>query len=304
MAKWTKWIDAPGDEYTTDVAVRCLQSRFAPLQHYLDLAARKPEEDVEYVHQLRVWSRRAGAATHVFEEFLPPRRTAWLNKQLRRLRQASNEARDDDVFCLRLAADAADPDAARVLAHVREHRREAQQPLVARHRRLTENRRLEKRLAKLLKRVRWRNTEQQAATPRFGTWAAHRLRLIVELFFAAAQADLAAPGALHRFRIAGKKLRYALELLAGALPDALRAEVYPCTSSLQEKLGEINDYATAQVRLQRWVEASSQRDEIAYLQRLLADAQQRWEQSRTAFFAWWTADRQQQLRDRFQRLLG
>ncbi len=303
MAKVTKWIEASPAEYTADVAVRGLRSRFASLQYYLVMAACKPEEDIEYVHQLRTWSRRATAAACVFEEFLPPRRARWLNKQLRRIRRASNDARDDDVFAARLAKDSAQPDALRLLARVRAHRASAQPPLVDVYRRLSDNRRLEKRLTKLLKRVRWRGADSERGTPQFGTWAVQRLRGVVDEFFVAS-ADLTTTEALHQFRIWVKRLRYTMELLGGAFQDALQAEVYPLTVSLQDKLGELNDFTTAQQRLENWIELSTSAEDVAYLQTLLTDAQTRWEQSRTAFFVWWTPERQQQLRERFDRLLG
>lgn len=303
MAKVTKWIEASPTEYTADVAVRGLRSRFAPLQYYLVMAACKPEEDLEYVHQLRTWSRRAAAAACVFGQFLPPRRARWLNKQLRRIRRASNDARDDDVFATRLAKDSAHPEALRLLAKVRAHRAAAQPALVDVYHRLSDNRRLEKRLGKLLKRVRWRGADSERGTPQFGTWAVERLRGVVDEFFVAS-VDLTSVETLHRFRIWVKRLRYTMELLGSAFHDELHAEVYPLTVSLQDKLGELNDFATAQQRLENWIELSTQAEDVAYLQTLLADAQTRWEQCRAAFCTWWTSERQQQLRARFDHILG
>ena len=55
MARMDKWI--PGvspDDRTSDVAGRTLRFRLAAVQHYLPVAAEKPAEDIEYVHELRV----------------------------------------------------------------------------------------------------------------------------------------------------------------------------------------------------------------------------------------------------------
>ena len=71
-------------------------------------------------------------------------------------------------------------------------------------------------------------------------------------FFAAADGDLSDVKALHSFRIAGKRLRYAMELFAAAFPPAFREELYPLVEELQEKLGEINDHAAAAARLEEW----------------------------------------------------
>ncbi len=57
MARTDQWI--PGvspDDRASDVAGRTLRFRLAAVQHYLPLAAEKPDEDVEYVHE-RAWPR-------------------------------------------------------------------------------------------------------------------------------------------------------------------------------------------------------------------------------------------------------
>ena len=56
------------------------------------------EEDMEYVHQLRVGTRRAAAALRIFRRLLAqaPRRKT--RKNLRTLRRSAGEARDWDVF--------------------------------------------------------------------------------------------------------------------------------------------------------------------------------------------------------------
>src|SRR5688572_28787502 len=98
-----KWVEGVSpDDRTCDVAVRSLRGRLRAVLHYLPLAADKAQEDVEHVHQLRVWTRRATAALVLYQELLPRRRFAWMKKQLRRVRQAANEARDCDVLLARL----------------------------------------------------------------------------------------------------------------------------------------------------------------------------------------------------------
>src|SRR5262245_29676581 len=104
MPDWTgdKWIDGVSpDDRTIDVAVYSLQNRFAAVVHYLTRAAKTPN-DIESVHQLRVWTRRATAALRLYEDFLPRRRSAWMGKQLKRIRRAAGQARDCDVLIQRL----------------------------------------------------------------------------------------------------------------------------------------------------------------------------------------------------------
>ena len=59
-----KWIAGltPGMP-VADAARAVLAERFAVVRHFLPLAAEKPYEDAEHVHQLRVGTRRSGAAS-------------------------------------------------------------------------------------------------------------------------------------------------------------------------------------------------------------------------------------------------
>lgn len=98
-----KWVEgiAP-EERVGEVASRTLQGRLGAVLHYLPLAAEKADEDLEHVHQLRVWARRATAALRLYQDLLPRRRLCWMRKQLKRVRRAANGARDCDVLLERL----------------------------------------------------------------------------------------------------------------------------------------------------------------------------------------------------------
>jgi CHAD domain-containing protein len=296
MAKFIKWVEAVSDEMLEDVAVRSLDSRLQPLLHFVPLAAKHPEQDVEYVHQMRVWARRAAAAVSLYEPLLPKRRRKWMNAQLKRIRRAANDARDSDVFAQRLAADKKQPPAAHLLAHVRIHRREAQQPIVAVWKELFEHGRFPRRAAKLLRKVRLRDEPAAIEPIRFGPWAKERIQPVLEQFFTTAAADMSRVEALHQFRIAGKKLRYAIELLAPAFAESLRTQAYPFIQDLQEKLGKINDLATAETRLKRWLEHAADAGETAYLQELLNQEQRCLEERSNEFLAWWNGGREADLR--------
>src|SRR5207247_10117237 len=94
----TKWI--PGTRAKQPVAKaarRALRLRLGEVCRMLPLAARHAHEDVEYVHQLRVASRRAVATVDVFWDLLPTKRRQWVRKQLKRVRRAAGEARDSDM---------------------------------------------------------------------------------------------------------------------------------------------------------------------------------------------------------------
>ena len=93
MTRMDKWI--PGvspDDRTSDVARRTLRSRLAAVHHYLPLAAEKSDEDNEYVHELRVATRRTTAALRLYADMLPRRRTARMERHLKQIRRAAGDA--------------------------------------------------------------------------------------------------------------------------------------------------------------------------------------------------------------------
>jgi CHAD domain-containing protein len=99
-----KWIEGLKPDMTTSIAAReVLIARFQVVRHYLPLAVEKPFENPEYVHQLRVGTRRASAALRVFADCLPRKHLKSARRSLRGIRKAAGDARDWDVFLLGLA---------------------------------------------------------------------------------------------------------------------------------------------------------------------------------------------------------
>jgi len=132
MARMDKWIpDVSPDDRTSDVAARTLRLRLAAVRHYLPLAAERPEEDIEYVHELRVATRRTTAALRLYAGLLPGRRTARMERRLKQIRRAAGDARDYNVLAQGLCAGRSDPEAQRYLNEVRSLRREAQKAIRA-----------------------------------------------------------------------------------------------------------------------------------------------------------------------------
>ncbi len=54
---------------------------------------------------------------------------------------------------------------------------------------------------------------------------------------------------LHQIRIAGKRLRYAMEVFADCFAPAFRDEMYPAVEQMQDLLGSANDSHVASQRL-------------------------------------------------------
>lgn len=306
MLRASKWIECRSpDEPVTDTARRALKLRLEAVESYLPLAAYQAECDVEHVHQLRVATRRAMAALDIFKDNLPRRRRRRLMRKLRQIRRAAGDARDLDVLMARLngRAKPCPQDALEaILGRLCRKRRRAQRPL-RRVRRRMQRWELDRRVRQLTKRVRVR----QAANPRrvqpFRTWAQHQLRSMVGEFFALGRPTTNLDD-LHRFRIQAKRLRYAMEVFAGGMPPAMRSELYPAIESLQEKLGHINDRATAAARYERWLDKVTEPAQSACLREMLEEETRALNEDVKAFRKWWTDRRRMELERRFRRVLG
>jgi CHAD domain-containing protein len=98
---------------------------------------------------------------------------------------------------------------------------------------------------------------------------------------------------LHQVRIAGKRLRYAMEVFADCFGESFRQELYPQIEEMQELLGRANDSHVASGRLgalRDWLKAQLP-EEWKRLQPgvegLLRFHQRRLPQERRRFLRWW-----------------
>ena len=224
------------------------------MQYYLPLAAHKSDRDIEYVHQLRVATRRAMAAVSIFQPLLSARKAAWLDKQLTRVRRAAGDAQDS------MSSAAGSPRgcrssprvrALRCWSRFRRYARNAQRPVLKAHAGL-ERRHFGRRVKKLLTRIRCGEYGAARVEPSFAASARQFLGETVHDFFLAGTCDPHDAEAVHRFRIIGKQLRYSMEVFAGAFDAEFRGSLYPLIEELQEKLGEMNDHVTAIERFTTW----------------------------------------------------
>jgi len=299
-----KWVENVGPEDRTSVvAARTLESRLEALLHYLRLAAREDGADPEDVHQLRVWSRRSAAALALYEPMLPHRRAQRIRRALRMIRHAANDARDCDVLLERLAHYRQGRSVKYWQTATRRSRAEAQRTIVKVHHKLCVEGDLAKQVKKLIERIREQERKHDA-WPRFGVWARRRLRPVIRRFFALAPSRGANAEDLHQFRIAGKELRYGIEMLAGAFGDEMRTELYPVIEEIQDRLGHVNDLATAQARLKELIAQTSDARIAAGLRRLLASETAEFARARRVFLEWCSRARMADLCARFVELAG
>ncbi|MGN6134022.1 MAG: CHAD domain-containing protein [Aureliella sp.] len=291
------------DETLADIAARALRGRLESVATLLPSAAASHVKDTEAVHQLRVWTRRSAAALELFDDQLPRRQSAWMKKQLKRIRRAANPARDCDVLIARLRKGRVSGRRRRWLGELREERHRAQDKIIAVHQRLDRKGKLQRRIRTLLKQLRSDPTDQgMIPADCFCQWAHAALRLSVERFFDSVPSNQADQQALHQFRIRGKELRYAIELLAGAFPAELRTQVYPEVATIQDRLGELNDLAVAQQLLREKAHHKGKRKAQRW-RRLLAEEQAKAERAYRAFWNWFTPETIAGLRARMDSIL-
>jgi CHAD domain-containing protein len=288
------------------VAARTIRVRLDAVWSEATRAAVEPG-DVDCVHRLRVATRRTLAAIDAFRDLLPPKRREWFEKRLRRLRRAAGDARDLDVLTGRLAPTEPVAEArpvapaararARLVAMLSRQRDLSRQPIRELHEELLEAD-WSQRVEELLDRI-----PTGRRQPSFGSYARRRFRPAVSRFFTKADRRLRGDEEVHALRIAGKKLRYALEIFAPVFAPAAWARCQSALERLQETLGEFTDHASAADRFRRLA-----RDASMSADRRTLDVLQRHEdtlasEARKAFEKWWNPARRRGLRRAFARSL-
>jgi CHAD domain-containing protein len=302
MTATSKWIQVDSsDALVRTVAEQTIAMRLDAVRHFLPLAAERADENVEYVHQLRVATRRCVAALDLYGKLFSKEPRKALGKQLKAIRRAAGRARDFDVLLLRHAPHAVTPMAEQFVNGVRDRRIEAQNPLREIHQQLTvsdELRTLPEQMSGL------HSETTNPPSPCFRDWARKRLAKAVRVFFAAEPQNLSDLESLHKFRIRGKELRYAMEMLGAAFPSSFQTKLYPLIERLQDRLGAINDHAVALKRFRVWTEETAESELRKHLQSLVKKERRELRKSLFRFACWWTPGRSKQVHRRFRRFSG
>jgi CHAD domain-containing protein len=194
--------------------------------------------DDEGVHQARVASRRLREAVPVLAAGL--KRGGKAQRKIRRVTKALGTVREMDVTMQILDELAQRPGIPRnALEDVRAHvlsERDRRRVLMLSRLKAIDTRKLSRRLEEVAQDLR------MATAPEWREILGARIGRRSKRFAAAIQAagQMYAPDRLHAVRIAGKKLRYTLELAADARVRAARALV-AVLKDAQETLGRLND---------------------------------------------------------------
>jgi CHAD domain-containing protein len=226
-------VSAKKSQPLAKVARRALAERIDEFWKALGKAVKRPVP--RNVHRVRVAGRRLLAARKFYRDLLPDKQARWLKKQVRRAHHAAGEMRNLDVFTQPRRSSLP----IRAQAALSVERRTAFRALVATHKRL--KKRFKKRTKSLLSRVGWRGDEP---APPVAEEAKRRLTGIAATFAALAAKTQPTPASLHTLRVAGKRLRYTVELCDDSLPPSRFRQLVRWLERFQDAMGAISDAAS------------------------------------------------------------
>ncbi|MBI5922762.1 MAG: CHAD domain-containing protein [Betaproteobacteria bacterium] len=212
--------------------------------------------DPEFIHQMRVATRRLRSALRLFAPRLPPRLAEQILPELRILTGRLGQARDFDVLLTEIAAPVlhavpGEPRLAALIGAVTQRQNTAREAAV-KHLQSIAYSRLLLHTTALLHKPPFSDTDCAAAADAetLGSFARTRLkRLRKKVLTLATLAAIDDPVSLHRLRIGIKRLRYALEFFSPLLADKPLQSLLAELARLQDELGQLNDLANAGLQL-------------------------------------------------------
>lgn len=277
--KWDSGVTA-GSKVRA-VAREALSARLDSVVKVLKRAAKKSERRAERVHKLRTSCRRAAAAVEVFRPLLAKKDTKWILRRLKEIRQVAGEVRDLDVILEQTAEHSF------LAARLEKERGKVARPLAKLRKELKKKDGWDKRQKRLV-----RNIKQPKE--RLGEWGQVRMQEQAKALAALAEKNLADLAAAHEFRIAGKELRYVLEIVGGALPLAA-ASLHASLGDLQQRIGVVCDQRAAEAMYEDLLK-DVKRSQRASLQVALGKARRAKVKSHQRFLQWWTPRRRKTFR--------
>jgi CHAD domain-containing protein len=291
-----KWIsDLCASTPLVDAARRVLTVRLEVVHDHLPLALHHWKEDVEHVHQLRVGTRRAGAALAIFKDCLHAKAHRRMRKHLRRIRRAAGAARDWDVFAEAISLREQHTTAPQrpgldfLIGYSHGQRVAAQDSLAAASPGAPFD--FESLVAQTLAEL--RDPGPQGKHHTLGDAARPQLLDLLSNLQTAAEGDLEEYDHLHQVRILGKRLRYAMEVFASCFESSFKEHFYPIVEEMQEILGHANDSHVASQRLShlrcllKTAHPTQWKRFKSGIESLLRYHQRRLPQQRRLFIKWW-----------------
>jgi CHAD domain-containing protein len=237
--------DSPAESVRT-VLTDCLKS----VQRWLKRAAKKWAADDETVHQLRVSSRRALSAIHLFEPLIPSTEVRWFRKRLKAILQAAGRARDLDVL-IRTQLPRCGKARKILKKQWDAERLTVQEPLETLYRKLKPTDQFRKHYRAVMRNLQAtapaaEHDAQMICDERIRPQFTALCSSVVEAFEIQAEEK-----SLHKLRIAVKRLRYAAGLLLLVRQSQQLHEIAQALSELQTQLGTMQDHVIALQELKR-----------------------------------------------------
>jgi CHAD domain-containing protein len=205
-------------------------------------------KDIEYVHQMRVASRRLRNGLDLFKECLPGKRSKdWLD-DVRNITHALGNARDMDIQIAELTQlynDELDPKYkpgyGRLLLRLKQRRTKAQKKINKTIYKLQEDDTLSALTAHLSRLVEKAGSDSSFSPALYQkAWDCIRAELNEFLRYESFIREPENIDKLHAMRIAGKHLRYTMEVFAPLYHDDLHPFII-LMKNIQDLLGEIHD---------------------------------------------------------------
>ena len=204
--------------------------------------------DIEYIHRMRVASRRLRNAFDLFADILPAKRLpAWQN-QIKRVTQSLGAARDTDVqiellknFYANLTVPDLKTGIHRLITRISQRRVRLQEDVNTALNTIESSQTLKEmgqRLALLAGSQNLLNSFSPALYARSNSAISSRLEAFLSYNSYVDQPEC--KDELHAMRIAAKHLRYTLEVFAPLYQDDLK-EMVQIMRRIQDELGEIHD---------------------------------------------------------------
>jgi CHAD domain-containing protein len=205
----------------------------------------RSSEDIEYIHRMRVASRRLRSALSVFRESLPEKKQAAWIRTIRRLTRSLGEARDTDVqidLITQVLREIKDPKCKpginRILLRLTQQRSLLQKDVFGALDDLEKSRVCSQIIS------RFSSTLDETSVFSPGLYQLAYTIINDKLNdFLSYEVYLRQPDnttMLHAMRIAAKRLRYAMEMFAPIYPDELTKPLQAARKS-QQILGDIHD---------------------------------------------------------------
>ena len=279
----TKGNEIIAEDSIAAVAFFSLQDRLLAVAQHVHDATVEGSVSVKEVHNLRMATRRALAAMRIYEELLPAKRTEALKLILKSLLRTAGQTRDLDVLA-RHCRKAKFHDSRRLVKEICKLRVRKQRLLS----KLCSHQCKKDRLTRRVDHVLGRRDVADRSTELFGTWAKSRWFEIVQDFSKMSSVEGSNLELLHQFRICGKGLRYAMELLESTFNQELLPLAYATVTELQERLGHINDQCVAIDLFRQWKRECLALTRTCRLKAPMRVASRKLDQAIAEFKSWWT----------------